>query len=57
MTMVGRAAQTEQTTGVMNRPAIANRAQGAPDGFSRTILSTSVLPRNLLEPGAFANVP
>jgi len=57
ITMVGRAAQTDETTSVQNRPAIANRVQGPPDGFSRKILTTSVLPRNLLEPGAIANVP
>ena len=57
ITVVARGAVREERSGLLFRPAAANRVAGAEDGFSRQTLTASLLPRNLLEIGAYGEVP
>ncbi len=57
ISVVARASMPETVTGNFRRPAVANRPAGAPDGVSRKVLQAAVLPRNLLEPNVYGEVP
>jgi hypothetical protein len=57
VTVVGRGAVPETRPGIFSRPGVANRDPGQADGFVRQVLTASLLPRNLLEPGAYGGVP
>ncbi len=57
---ISRLAEEAVTGAAANRnsyPGVANRTPGAKDAFARKLFTTSILPRNLLNPDEVPNVP